>query len=209
MNRSERQRSARPGRMWILLIVVLLHLGLLGLWQRASRHPPSPAPASRVPPMLVWLRPAPPAAVPPDAAAPSVPRDEPRRLVPRRAAQTDAAAPSPGSQTVTAPTAGTPTPTPATADATAAAASAPGGSLLDTDASRRAIRDAARQRSIGELGAQASGEPAALSAQERLGQEMARGARGDCLKGEYAGAGMGLLSLPFWVIAELRDKCRR
>ena len=42
-----------------------------------------------------------------------------------------------------------------------------------------------------------------------MGQEIARGARGDCLKGEYAGSGMGLLSLPFWLIAELREKCRR
>ena len=42
-----------------------------------------------------------------------------------------------------------------------------------------------------------------------MGQEIARGARGDCLKGEYAGSGMGLLSLPFWLMAELREKCRR
>ena len=91
----------------------------------------------------------------------------------------------------------------------AAAASAPGGSLLDTEASRRAIREAARQRSTGEMAAQASGEPAAASAEERLARDIARGAHGDCIKGEFAGAGMGLLSLPFWVIAELRDKCRR
>lgn len=207
MNRSERQRSARPGRMWILLVVVLLHLGLLGLWQRALRNPPAPAPASRMPPLLVWLRPAPPATVPPQAATLPASRDEPRRLSPRRAAQPDAAAATPESRTVSAPAAAASAP--ATADAATAAASAPGGSLLDTDASRRAIRDAGRQRSVGELGAQASGEPTAPSAQERLGQEMARGARGDCLKGEYAGGGMGLLSLPFWVIAELRDKCRR
>lgn len=50
----------------------------------------------------------------------------------------------------------------------------------------------------------ASGEAAAPSAQERLGHDIARSARGDCLKGEYAGAGIGLLSLPFWLIAELR-----
>ena len=43
---------------------------------------------------------------------------------------------------------------------------------------RRAIREAARQRSTGEMGAQATGEKAPLSEQERIGQEMARGARG-------------------------------
>ena len=59
------------------------------------------------------------------------------------------------------------------------------------------------------MGAAATGAPAPLSAQDRMGQEIARGARGDCLKGEYAGAGMGLLSLPFWLMAEMGDKCRR
>ena len=93
--------------------------------------------------------------------------------------------------------------------ATQAAASAPAGGLLDTEDSRRAIREAARQRSTGEMGAQATGEKAPVSESDEMGQEIARGARGDCLKGEYAGAGMGLLSLPFWVIAELREKCRR
>ncbi len=56
------------------------------------------------------------------------------------------------------------------------------------------------------MAAEASGASAPLGTQERLGQEMARGARGDCLKGEYAGSGMGLLSLPFWLVAE---KCCR
>jgi hypothetical protein len=97
----------------------------------------------------------------------------------------------------------------APASAATTAGGAAGVDLLDTEASRRAIREAARQRPIGELGAQATGEPSAPGAQERLAQDIARGARGDCLKGEYAGSGMGLLSLPFWLMAELRDKCRR
>ena len=95
------------------------------------------------------------------------------------------------------------------APAAEAAAPAPAGGLLDSEASRRAIREAARQRSTGEMGAQATGEKAPVSEQERMGQEIARGARGDCLKGEFAGSGMGLLSLPFWLMAELREKCRR
>lgn len=70
--------------------------------------------------------------------------------------------------------------------------------LLDSNATRRAIAQAARAPSR-----------TASSAQERLGREIARAAHGDCLKGDYAGGGMGLLSLPFWIAAELRDKCRR
>ncbi len=93
--------------------------------------------------------------------------------------------------------------------AATAAASAPAGRLLDTEASRRAIREAARQRSTRELAAEASGASAPIGVQERMAQEIARGAHGDCLKGEFAGSGMGLFSLPFWLLAELRDKCRR
>jgi len=96
-----------------------------------------------------------------------------------------------------------------TAAAAATTASAPAGGLLDTEASRRVIREAGQQRSTGEQGALATGEKAPVSEQDKMGQEIARGARGDCLKGEYAGSGMGLLSLPFWLMAELREKCRR
>ena len=59
------------------------------------------------------------------------------------------------------------------------------------------------------MGAAATDEKAPLSEQDKMGQEIARGARGDCLKGEYVGSGMGLFSLPFWLMAELREKCRR
>jgi len=74
-------------------------------------------------------------------------------------------------------------------------------SLLDSAATRRAIRDAARSPSIADLG------DAARGAESKLGDAIAAGARGDCLKGEFAGGGMGLLSLPFLAIAKLRDQC--
>ncbi len=48
---------------------------------------------------------------------------------------------------------------------------------------------------------------AAPGIDRRLGESIAAGARGDCLKGEFAGGGMGLLSLPFLAIAKLRDQC--
>lgn len=34
-------------------------------------------------------------------------------------------------------------------------------------------------------------------------------AHGDCLKSEFLGGGMGLLSAPFWLLAEARGKCSR
>ena len=44
---------------------------------------------------------------------------------------------------------------------------------------------------------------------ERLGEQVQQSAKGDCLKGEYLGGGMGLLSLPFLAAAALKGDCRR
>jgi len=191
----------------VLAAVLLLHGLLVWMLQQTLQAPQK---QTRPPPPVVsvWIR-SPPAptvpALPEAAPAPAtpVPVAPPRR-------RSNAPPADPALQSLTAAAA------PASAAASSAAASpvtatasAPSGSLLDTEATRRAIRDVARPRSLGEMGAQASGEPAAPSADQRLGQDIARGARGDCLKGEYAGAGMGLLSLPFWLVAELQDKCRR
>ena len=80
-------------------------------------------------------------------------------------------------------------------------------SLMDGEATRRAIRAAAREPG---LAAQAGRQgPALQTPDERLGSEVQRSAKGDCLKGEYVGGGMGLLSLPFLAAAALRDQCRR
>jgi type IV secretory pathway VirB10-like protein len=196
----------RPRARWlpVLLAVAALHLLLLGLLQGSLRGPelrPGPAQAPLV---LVWIKPAPP--VPQDVAPPT-PRAPPPPKPVRSAEPPTRAAPPPSLQEAVPP--GVAHAASAAAPAIQAAASAPSGDLLDTEASRRAIREAARQRSTGEMGATATGEKSPVSEQERMGQEIARGARGDCLKGEYAGSGMGLLSLPFWLMAELREKCRR
>ena len=80
-------------------------------------------------------------------------------------------------------------------------------SLMDGEATRRAICAAAREPG---LAAQAGRQgPALQTPDERLGEQVQRSAKGDCLKGEYLGGGMGLLSLPFLAAAALRDQCRR
>ena len=204
MNWSAGPRRARRRWLLVTLAVVALHLLLVATWQHALRSPP-PKPSVMHPPLLVWLRRAPPPIPQPAATEPPPVRTETPRQRTRAAPVAEPEAPP--VQAVAAPaTASAPVAEPV---APTAAASAPPGRLLDSDASRRAIREAARQRSTGEMAAEASGADAPLSAQERMGQEIARGARGDCLKGEYAGSGMGLLSLPFWLMAELREKCRR
>ena len=101
-------------------------------------------------------------------------------------------------------------PSPGPSPAAAASAPSPGGGpWLDTPGSRRAIREAARRESLAEQHARATEAPVPASVDDRLGAAIALGARGDCLKGEYAGGGMGLLSLPFWIAAEVRGRCRR
>jgi hypothetical protein len=83
----------------------------------------------------------------------------------------------------------------------------PAPSLMDGEATRRAIRATAREPG---LASQAGRQgPALQTPDERLGEQVQRSAKGDCLKGEYLGGGMGLLSLPFLAAAALRDQCRR
>jgi type IV secretory pathway VirB10-like protein len=205
------RRRLRTRWLLALLAVAALHLLVLLLLHGALRVPaPQRAPA-QAPLVLVWLKPpaTPPAqAAPPptEAAAPGPPPRRPRPSAPVRTEAPTAQAAATASAAVTSPATAAASAPPSAATAGASAAR---GDLLDTEASRRAIREAARQRPIGEMGAQATGESAPMGAQEQLAQDIARGARGDCLKGEFAGSGMGLFSLPFWLMAELRDKCRR
>lgn len=83
------------------------------------------------------------------------------------------------------------------------------GSLLTSEATRRAIRQAARAPVLAERAASASQDPGRETAQQRLGREVAQTAYGNCLKGEYPGSGMGLLSLPFYLAAQASGKCRK
>jgi hypothetical protein len=90
----------------------------------------------------------------------------------------------------------------------APAASAVPGRLLDSAASRQAIRDAARGPLLAERAAAATGiEP--VSAAEKLSQGAAAAGLGDCMKGDYAGGGMGLLSLPFLALAAASGRCAK
>ncbi|MDC8770666.1 hypothetical protein [Roseateles albus] len=81
--------------------------------------------------------------------------------------------------------------------------------LINSDATRRAIRQATRAPLLSERAAQAMGDGPPLEQSARLGQEIQKAGNGDCLKGEFAGGGAGILSLPFWLLAEARGKCAR
>ena len=98
---------------------------------------------------------------------------------------------------------------PIPAPATPASANEPLPSLLDTEATRRAIRASGHTRSLGEQLAESREEPARTSANERLANGVRGAGKGDCMKGEFAGAGMGLLSLPFLAAAAVGGHCAK
>ncbi|MBA4344426.1 MAG: hypothetical protein C0423_19980 [Methylibium sp.] len=195
----------------ILLLVLLLHALLLSQllrWRADARQPPS---AAAEPGVLLRLLPLPAVQRPsPADAARARPAGAPARRADTPSAMAAASSPSGIAAAEPAPSA-TPDTPPATVAATTASgpASAPVPSLLDSEGTRRAIRQASREPLLAERAASASEDPGRLNSQQRLAKGIAAGANGDCLKGEYAGAGMGLLSLPFWVLAEARGKCRR
>lgn len=184
------RRQARPA---LLLLVLLIH-GLLWLLLTQGRSP-APKPARQL--ISLRLQPLPRPAARPQPAAAS------RRTVvipqPRAAAR-----PAPDAISAQPSVVDTPAPALAASPSAAPPASAPLPSLLDSEATRRAVRQAALSAPEA---AQAKSLPE--TAQQRLGQGIAKSADGDCLKGEFAGAGMGLLSAPFWLLAEARGKCRR
>ena len=89
----------------------------------------------------------------------------------------------------------------------AASAGADAGPILDTAASRRAIRASARAPSVTADIARTAGTAPAADASERMGSAIKSAGKGDCAKGDYPGAGMGLLSLPFLAAAVARGDC--
>ena len=195
-----RDAAPRPRIGAAALLGVLAAHGLL-LWMLSVAL--APVRRAAPPPQRVTLRLIAPPAPPRSPAAPPRPRerDDARAVAPRaitvpRAAQREEPALTAARQAALSQ---------AEPPASAPPTSSP--SLLDTEATRRAIRASARAPSITAQAAQVTGEPRAPSAQERLGNATRAAGIGDCAKGEYAGAGMGLLSLPFLAAAVTRGAC--
>lgn len=192
---------ARP-RLAAVLAVLAAHAALLAWWLQGGPRAPADAPAPRVAVRLIALPPIP---VPPTAA----PREAARATPTARAApaRRRTAAPPARAEDATAPAPSAITAVAAPAPPASAAASEPLPALMDSEATRRALRAAAREPG---LAAQAGRQGSAVQTpDERLGTQVQRSAKGDCLKGEYLGGGMGLLSLPFLAAASLRDQCRQ
>lgn len=205
-------------RAGLVLLIAAAHVALWAWLDQALRpHRASASPTAAI----AWLDLK---ALPPTAQ--QVRAQEPGRPMRPRAAAPTATAPVRGTpQIITLPVAaGTADATlppaaqsepavaaPATQQAAASAANTPVAqpSLLESAGTRRAAAAAAAKPGVGELGRVATGQAQPLSRQEQLAHSVGRAAVGDCLKGEFAGAGMGILSVPFFAWAELAGHCRR
>lgn len=187
-------------RAVVWLLVALLHAAWLLHWARQA-PPGSDARAPARVAVRLLARAVPPSPAPPPAPAPA-PRAQASRAPagPPRATRVPRVAPA------AIPLPGPADDSPRTEAAATPASGAEPTLHLDPEATARAIREVARQPGLaaraGRVGSPERGP------EQRLGEGIAQGARGDCLKGEYAGAGMGVLSLPFLAAAALRDRCR-
>lgn len=197
-----RRPAAGPG---LAALVLLVHLLAWWWWPAAVLQVPVAVSPTAPTSGLLWLRRAEPVAAPqkaaavPDASRHRVPGPPPAATVGRA---TPAATAAP---TATPPPDATAGPAPAPADAVPGPAP---GAWLDNAATRQAIRDAAKGPLLSERHAAAIGQPL-RSGEARLAEAAASSAKGDCLQGQFAGAGAGLLSLPFLAVAAARGQCAR
>ncbi|MGM9515977.1 hypothetical protein ACS5PK_17140 [Roseateles sp. DB2] len=199
-----------PPRRWPLtLLVIALHLLLLAGLRAGLRHRPATQPTEpgRITVTLLQDRPprtAPAAQVPAAATrrAPAPPQARPRLVT----------TPAAGLEPETAPpsrSADMPQSLALPAAPAAPAASAGQERLIDSAATRSALRQAAREPLSAERHLMAQEQEVGVSASEKLGRKMQQAGHGDCSKGQYAGGGMGLLSAPFYLLAEASGKCAK
>ncbi|WP_279214716.1 hypothetical protein [Delftia acidovorans] len=196
-----------------LLLSLLLHGTLLwqGLAPDIARPGTGQAEAHRL--QVVWVETPMPTPAPSPAPAAARPGPAPASTsAPTRRPDTAAVAVAPPSRqsagaakameeaaTAAAPQAPVPADTEAVPD-TARSARAM-GRLLDSAAGREAVQSAARQGLVRpQIPAQR---------EDPLASGMREAAQGDCMKGEFKGGGMGLLSLPMLAAAALKGECSR
>lgn len=199
--------GGRPHRAWRPLVVVLAGHALLLLgWQGATRpgRPETPV----APPAVAWLTLVTPAPPPTAGQPPAPPRPRGARSTPAAAHPAPSRHAAPGD----APAAAEP-PGPAEAPPVAPAVPAAEGRastlrLLDSPATRQALREQARQPLLAERAASAT-QHSAPTAEQRMADAVSQAGQGDCLKGQYLGGGMGLLSLPFLAGAVVAGRCAR
>lgn len=186
------------------LAVLALHLLLLAaLWHTLARRVVEVRAPQRA---LTWVRPlrATPPPPPPPLPARPLPAEAhapaPRATAPVPPAPPLSPSPSPGESTWV-------TPVPLAAAPAASAASAPPERLIDSAATRAALRQVGRQPLLAERAAEAAGLPIART-DTGLARGTAEAGKGDCLKGDSSG-GLGILGLPLLAARAVTGDCAK
>ncbi|MGJ7531081.1 hypothetical protein [Variovorax sp. GB1P17] len=177
--------------LWLMLVASQPHVGRIGTAKRIAME------VVQIAPVLKAEPPAAPTAASRAAPTPVAPRAPARRTP--LATRSDAITASPN-----APAAPVDPAAP-----TQAAGPSPAPLILNSEATRRALRDVARQRSFADRANQDISAPAGSAFESRLGASVAGAARGDCMKGQFKGNNMGLLSLPALALAAASGECAR
>jgi hypothetical protein len=187
----------------VVALVLLAHLLLLWAWPQPhtkQRTPAAPEPMT----MAVTLLPAP----------PTTPAPTPRAADTPVAAQAPPPATRPRRPSSTAPSATTVVEPPRPNEATAAA-EPPASSAAPLDLRLTLPRGTAERGGLTEaqnsMRRQALNDPRSNikpDPTQVLPDAVAASAKGDCLKGEFLGGGMGLLSAPFLAYAAVAGNCK-
>jgi hypothetical protein len=200
-----------PRRPGAALLVLGLHLLLvLGMWHGLAHREVDVRHAT---PALTWVRaielprsPQPSTARPPRRVEPPTPT---RPAPPRTRSEAQRPAPAAALTWVSPP------PVAATAAPASAPASAPPERLIDSPATRAALRDLGRQPLLSERAADATGAPIART-DTALAQAAAEAAKPDCLRDGKAASGQigpigvgGILGLPFLAARVVTGDCAK
>lgn len=187
----------RPALPAVVLAVAVLHVALLWLLATASRpHPTTPTRPAQ--PITVTFL---------ESIAPTRPATP---QVAPRVATTTASRPAPRQTRAPAPARDTPIEALAVpAEAIAPSPVSPPPLRLNSEAIRRALRDEARQRSFADQATQDLRGPVPSAFDTPLAARVAGAAHGDCLRGQFKGSQMGLLSLPALALAAAKGECGR
>jgi hypothetical protein len=193
-----RRRVEQAG---LAAFVLALHALLLWAWPERKALPRGSMPSVAVVTLPISIVRPPPREAP-TATSPAVPTSVEAR--PR--ARTTAVSERPAAVLLPPEVTTAPAPPPAAAEATAS---------QPLDLRLRLSPEMARRGGLtepaGSMRAQALNDPRSNDApdpQQRLPDAVAASAKGDCLKGEYAGAGLGLLSVPFLAYHAAVGNCK-
>ncbi|MGQ3055269.1 MAG: hypothetical protein ACT6S0_26055 [Roseateles sp.] len=186
----------RPALTALVLAVVAMHAAMLWLLVVATKpHGSIAGPVKRVVMEVVQV-------TPPVKAEPPAP---PKEAVPRAPAARPAAKRSTvvtHDNSITAPAA-------PTAAAEPPQSTNPPPLILHSESTRRALRDVGRERSFADRASQDLNGSPRPAFDSRLSAGVAGAAHGDCMKGQFKGSNMGLLSLPALALAAAQGECAR